>query len=335
MKNIQLFILLFFHITVFAQKETYDIVRYTPLKNWKKEINTTFTSYSRIDGGSWSQIAIYKSTASKGNIEEDSQSEWNNIVLSARPVQQEEKTKAESAEGWSVMSRSGVWQHNGVNVASILTTYSNGKVCLSILCNATAQPYLKDFQKLISSVKLDATTNTATVNNSASSSIIGLWTKSITETDGYLNGLPMTRGGYMRKEYLFHADGTYEYRAKNWSTTIKHILFIRETGTYSVNGNQLTITPRQGKGEWWSKANNDRTEGWGSFQEKAPYPLEKAAYTFEIRYLSGMGENYLILISEKETARDGKQSNRTNVPHEFNYSRTDTNKSLIDNPPSK
>ncbi|GAB3431066.1 hypothetical protein GCM10027516_39250 [Niabella aquatica] len=315
---------------VCAQKETYDIVSYTPPAGWKKENNSTAVVYSRIDGGSWAQFGIYQSTASKGSIEEDAEHEWNAIVLALHVVEKEEKTTAETAEGWSVMSRSGVWQYNGANVATILTTYSNGKTCVSILCNATAQPYLKDFQKLIASITLAyALKNTTTANVAIGiSTIKGLWANNQNETFGYMSG------GYFRREYLFNADGTYQYRAKHWSNVIKDIQFIRETGTYTINGNQLTLVPRQATGEWWSKAKSGRTNEWGSYQKAYQHPLEKTTYTFEIKNLSGMENTYLILKTNKPTARDSKQSNQGNA-NEFNYSSTPIGKSLIDNPPGK
>lgn len=322
-------------MTTPAQTKSYDIASYAAPKNWKEEKNDGYIAYSKTDGGSWAQIAIYKSTASKGSIEEDAQTEWDAIVLVLHAVENEEQNKAENKGGWMVMSRSGVWQYNGTNVATMLTTYSNGTTSISILCNATAKPYLQDYQKMIASVKLTATTKKqpATKTTANNASVTGLWTYNFNETSGYSNGMPLTSGGYFKKEYLFKADGTYQYRAKNWSVFVKDILFVNETGTYTVNGNQLTITPVKGSGQWWAKAASGRTEGWGRYQKASDHPLEKITYTYEIKYLSGMEQNYLILKANKSTARDGSQSAQNKALHEFNYSRQDNGKSLIDNPP--
>jgi hypothetical protein len=315
-----------------AQKKSYDIVSYTSPDNWKEEITDSYISYSKIDGGSWAQIAIYKSTVSKGSIEEDSQNEWNAVVLALHPVENEEKGQAQTAEGWSVVSRSGVWKYNGTNIGTILTTFSNGITCVSILCNATAQPYLKDYQKFISTVTLNAgkgisrSTNTISANNS----IAGLWEHNVSERSGYISG------GYFRKEYTFNTDGTYEYRAKNWSVFAKDILFVRETGNYTVNGNQLTIVPKKGAGQWWSKAASGKSEGsWGSYQKAADFKTEKTVYTFEIKQLSGMDKPTLTLISNKPTEREGRQNNNNNALQEFNYTRNTSGKSIIDNPPGQ
>lgn len=156
MKNLWLLLMLFpvFPHCTRAQ-EKYDMVQYAAPGGWKKEDQNFVRIYSRIDGGSWAQIAIYKSTASKGSIESDMQSEWENIVLSQHTVQDEEKTAPQQVDGWTIASRSGTWQYNGATVATILTTYSNNKRCVSILCNVTAQPYFSNYQDLLGSIKLD------------------------------------------------------------------------------------------------------------------------------------------------------------------------------------
>lgn len=147
-----------------AQSETYDIATYEAPAGWKKEIRNSSVYFSKVDGGSWAQLLIYQHTASKGNIEADFQVEWDTLV--AKPfsiTDAPETTPPSTADGWAVMAGSGVWKFNDANVASMLTTYSNQKVRLSILCNATAKPYLEDYKKLISSLHLsvkDAAVNT-------------------------------------------------------------------------------------------------------------------------------------------------------------------------------
>jgi len=155
-------------LAVPAQQTTYDLVTYSPLpgSGWKKESGQNFITYSRMDGGSWCQITIYKNAVSKGSIEEDSQVQWETLILSQHTLTGgEEKTVPATSDGWQVMSRSGIWQHNGANVLSILTTYSNRSNCVNILCNATAQPYLATFQQWIGGIRLGKG-NTVPQNNS-------------------------------------------------------------------------------------------------------------------------------------------------------------------------
>jgi hypothetical protein len=153
MKRIVYFLLLLAGTGVSnAQKQTYDITTFTAPSGWKAEPRENLILFSRVDGGSWAQIGLYKSTASKGNVEDDTISEWQTLVASQHSMSQEESTKPESGDGWEVMSKSGVWKFNGSNVATILTTYSNRQVCFSVLLNATAKPYLKMYQDFIATL---------------------------------------------------------------------------------------------------------------------------------------------------------------------------------------
>lgn len=135
-----------------AQTQTYDMATFTAPSGWKAEPKENLMLFSRIDGGSWAQIGIYKSTVSKGSVENDAISEWQTLVASQHTMSQEESTKPASGDGWEIMSKSGVWQFNGSNVATILTTYSNKQVCFSVLLNATAKPYLKMYQDFIATL---------------------------------------------------------------------------------------------------------------------------------------------------------------------------------------
>jgi hypothetical protein len=332
-------LLLLNSIMSYAQKTTYDIASYIAPAGWTPKEGTGVMSYSKVDGNSWAQIAVYQHRTSEGDIQKDFDKDWQEVVVSvAKGISAPEKSAPQTAEGWIVMSGAGVWQFNGASVASMLTVYSNSKVCVSVLCNATAEPYLKDYQTFIGSFNLDAGSLPATTNNvpTASdnppvntdhSSIIGLWCDYTNETSGYVNGTPMYTAGYFRKEYAFNADGTYVYRVKDWLTSMKDILFIYETGTYSISGNQLTITPQQGKGEWWGKQGSS-TKEWGGLIKTSEYNLEKVTYAFEIKYYSGSQTTSLILRPGKATAREGDVTHQS----EFHYSLR-TLQSLIDTPP--
>lgn len=339
-------------LMVNAQKESFDIVSYMPPQGWNKDSKDDYVSYSRIDGASWSQIAVYKSRHSSGSIEDDAQKDWQEIVLNAHTVEQEDRTQPQSAEGWQVISRSGVWQYNGANVATLLTTYSNGKQYVSVLWNGTAQPYMQNIKDFIASIDLDVSTvqadqnimnnseqnssmqttdNNTTANaTETASAVVGLWTDYILETTGYsINGMPQYTAGYLRKEYAFYPDGTYIFRNKQWLTKTKDITFIYESGTYSVNGNQLTIIPKIGKAGFWGKTSSSKE--WGSLVKMSNHKLEKTIYVVQLISDPTYG-NSIVLKSTKPTERDGGKFNAPNEPFEFRYSLRE-NGSSIDNPP--
>lgn len=315
------------------QKQVYDIATYDAPAGWTSKEGEGYMSYSKTDGDNFGQIAVYKHRTSEGKIEADFDKDWKELVENSKTISDQEKTKPETSNGWTVMTGSGLWKYNGANVASILTVYSNGKVCVSVLCNMTAQPYLKDLQALLASLTLDASKVTEPPSSSKSkNSVVGLWVNYTLESYGYSNGAPQLTAGYFRREYLIKADGTYVFRAKDWSVFAKDILFVYETGTWKVDGDKITITPMQGKGGWWAKAASGRTTEWGSLRKASDYKAESVTYSFEFHYYSGTKETSLILRNPKATQRDRGTSGEGKV-NEWSYSPRPLDKSLIDNPP--
>jgi len=309
------------------QKEVFDIATFEAPKDWKVEKRDDVISYSKIDGDNWAQIAIYRHRGSRGDVKEDFKQDWKELVAKGRTVSEPEVTEPASAEGWTVMSGTGLWKFNDVNVASILTVYSNKNASIAVLCNLTAQPYLQDLQGLLGSLSLDPGKTVA--NPSASADIPGLWVYYLNETSGMINGVVQYTAGYFRREYQFNKNGTYVYRAKDWSVLAENILFVYESGTWSATGTQLKITPKEGRGEWWSKAPGGRTVGWGKLQSKSSFKLQPITYTYELRKYEGRDQKQLILVGGMKTERDrGDENNGV-----FRSSYWPRDGSLIDNPP--
>ncbi len=114
---------------------------------------------------------------------------------------------------------------------------------------------------------------------------------------------------------------------------MKDIQFIYESGTWVVNGTKLTLTPKQGKSEWWSKAASNRTNEWGKLVKAGDYKLEKQEYSFNIEYFSGSQDYTIVLKTNEPTQRDGGNFNAAGEPLEFRYTFRKEFGSLIDNPP--
>ena len=81
----------------------------------------------------------------------------------------------------------------------------------------------------------------------------------------------------------------------------RQILLVRQSGTYQVSGNNLTISPRTSVIEAWSK--NRGIDEWGTRLNSQPYLLEKATYQFTRHYFSGIQTWSLVLQSDKQTAK--------------------------------
>jgi len=150
-------------INTHAQKDSFDIIVYKPLKGWQKNDQKNVRTYSIIHKDkSWCQIAVYKSTSSKGSIDADFESEWNDLVVTPlHATGAPEKSAIEEADGWKIIAASGKFVFNDSNAAVFITTFSGYNRCVSIVATTSHQRYLQnilDFVETID-VKKPATQN--------------------------------------------------------------------------------------------------------------------------------------------------------------------------------
>ncbi|HLN73868.1 MAG TPA: hypothetical protein VK205_11275 [Prolixibacteraceae bacterium] len=176
MKTLLTLILNILVTAAIAQSETFDLTSYTlPSKQgeWKKEVKENLVSYTKTDNvkRTWCQIGIYRSTASKGSIEADFDSEWQLLIATPYNIQAEPKSGGiQEAEGWEVKVGSGTFSFNNSNAQAILAVMSGNDRVVSIVAINNSQDYMSQIKSLLESVSLakpdgnsEAEKNTSTV----------------------------------------------------------------------------------------------------------------------------------------------------------------------------
>jgi hypothetical protein len=335
MKYLKVFFLLslvlMMSCTSFAQKQTFDVVSFAFPKGWQQQKSEAGIQLSITDKkkGVYGIAVITKAKASSAPANENFNNDWDKLVKGAVTVDTAPSISDMGIEtGWScVTGQVNYVDGNNKGLATLITATGYGQTASVVIMTNTSK-YQQEILAFVNSLELAKLAQVpATTNASAKSSVVGLWCDNHLETSGYSNGFAQYTAGYFRREYLFKADGTYVFRLKNWSTLMKEILFNYESGTYTIQGNQLTIIPNQGRGEWWSKKDNNASL-WGSRSKTSDYKLERMNYTFEIKYYSGTANYSLILYDIKNTVRDD-----TYNQNGFSYAQSRTGKSIIDNLP--
>ncbi|HEU4470928.1 MAG TPA: hypothetical protein VFR58_07595 [Flavisolibacter sp.] len=164
MKTAYIFLLLFFCMKISAQQQSYDVFTFTPPKGWKKtaEQNSLHFSISENTKGTWSQIGMIKSTASKGSLDADFQSEWKDLVVkpygeygvSDQPLSQDTQT----VYGWRVCTGLGKFVFNKDTAAILLNTFSDGQRCASFIIMSNTVDYGTVLDEFIASLHLSQPT---------------------------------------------------------------------------------------------------------------------------------------------------------------------------------
>ena len=88
---------------------------------------------------------------------------------------------------------------------------------------------------------------------------------------------------------------------------------IEENGSFSVNGDSVTITPRTSKA---TLRNRD-----GVVQETRANPLEKVTYKWTTHFFEAIGETNLVLQPPSATSRDGVLDSM--FPNAYLYTQAD------------
>jgi hypothetical protein len=331
MKKIICLSILFISVAnTFAQKEVFDIVNYTPPNNWQKDVTENNTSYTFVNkkNNSWCRINIVKSTTSKGSIEQDFESEWQELVVkSYQPTEAPQLNEVQEADGWKIKAGGAKFTFNNSDAMAMLTTISGFNRCVSIVATTNSQEYLKDIETFLSSVDLqkpETVSTQTTVNNNDNNSVLGIWLANASDQSSWRvnNGVM----NYISRQYTFNANGTYSFISKAFDPLMDKILLGKENGTFQISGNSITVNPQKSVLEGWSK--KEGKDEWGKLLNTQNITLEKITYQFTKHYFSGIKEWSLVLQADKVTQRDGPFNGGTAFSNAWIYG-TPCNKCLI------
>jgi hypothetical protein len=171
-------------VTTFAQKETFDLITYTPPIGWGKEVKENVIGYSKSDKTkkSWCRISIYRSVKSKANIDQDFESEWQELIAIPYSVSEAARVnEVTKSDGWQIKGGGGDFSFNNSNAMALLTTIAGYGRTFSIVFLTNSEDYMPTLEDLIASIDLikpnttntTSNTNNAEINSSQSSAFNG------------------------------------------------------------------------------------------------------------------------------------------------------------------
>jgi len=154
---------------VIAQTENFDILTYTPPKDWKKNTKSGVVNYTTVNTatGGFCVLTIYASSASSGDAQKDFNNEWKELVETPYKAETNPKTETQTtADGWKVVTGAAPIKLDGNDVYIILTVASGFGKTMSIRTSLNDPSYTAQVDALFETMKLDKT-KTATVNSNA------------------------------------------------------------------------------------------------------------------------------------------------------------------------
>ncbi len=152
----------------FSQTEIFDIVTYTPPKDWKKDEKPGVVNYTHVNtaAGTFCVLTIYASTASMGDAQKDFKKEWNELVVTPYKAGANPQTETQTtADGWKAVTGAAPIKLDGSDVYILLTVLSGFEKTVSIRCSMNDQSYSTQIDALFETMELDKTKTTAVNNN--------------------------------------------------------------------------------------------------------------------------------------------------------------------------
>lgn len=322
-------LVLVMNCTSFAQQQTFDVVAFDLPRGWQQQQNEAGIQLSVTDKktGAYAMAVIAKATVSTASASDSFNNNWLKLVkgsvqVNGDPVVQEPTTQ----NGWDVIA-GGANYTDGRNtgMATLLTATGGGQT-VSVVVMTNTKQYQKELLAFINALQLskasESITNSSLPETTQSDSKVNsplagkIWEG--TTSEKFTGAGVMTghyTGGFSTTQYTFNANGTYRFvnvRVSHYTDT-KTLEY--ETGTWLVNGNQLTINPTRGQNEEWNKVgktsngNSDVTnrtinEAWGKKMKTITRKLEQYTYTFSIG--KNGDQNALILQCNSYTEREGE-----------------------------
>ncbi len=245
MKKATIFLFVLYAIVAKTNAQTtYDVFTYTEPKGYKKEVKTDFISYTKADSktGTYCIISLYAQNPSTGDLVKDFDNDWATLVKPLGVTAAPQKDNSDDITGWKTYSGAANFEFGGGTSMVLLTTAKKDNANIAILIVTNAQAMLKDADLFLDKLKLSKpivkTTEVENTNvNLKASSVIGEW---------YLSD------GNAKITLLFGANGQYDQGSlvdRRIISNLYETTTIKGKGTYSINGNTLTLTSASGSKE--------------------------------------------------------------------------------------
>src|SRR5450631_3427723 len=143
-----------------GQTETFDIIHYTPPKDFKKTSKEGVMTYTNANtaAGSFCVIAIYASGVSDGDEQKDFTNEWQDLVVTPFKTGTNPKTETQmNPDGWKAVGAAVPVKLDGNSFTVLLTVFSGFGKKVSILSYLNDHVYAAQIDALLENLKLDKT----------------------------------------------------------------------------------------------------------------------------------------------------------------------------------
>lgn len=308
--------------------ETFDVATFKSPNGWQKQAGQSSIQFSISNEADYCLITLFKSIPGIGDSKENFNAAWGTIVEEAVTVSTAPQMAAPSIEnGWEIQTGYAPFEKDGVKSIAMLVTASGFGKMMNALILTNTQSYESAIGAFLGSIELktlEVALQPQAEAGSDVSAIVGAWGMTTSDQSSFAvnNGIQ----GYIKRQYNFNTNGTYVFMVKTFAFTSSQLLFTRETGTYKLTGDNLTIVPEKGSIQAWTKGTVtggdgkvSQTDNWGELVKTQPSKLETVTYQVSKEYFSGIDEWQLLMRTATPTQREGPFVGSSAFPNSYFY----------------
>jgi hypothetical protein len=266
-----------------AHADTFGGWQYTAPAGYEVETTADHVAFTKVTGPTFCEIAVFEARALDGPVRAARAYEWHNVVGHQFDATVLRRTTMQTKQGVNVAATTArLVAAGGTEYAAVHFAVMPPGMIGSVLLISTTRASLKGCQPVATSVvrslAIDWSSPRFTDPEARPQTPEGRWAVT----------------GPTSREYRFAADGSYRFHSEASGGNRDRV--IDETGTFTLLGNQLSLTP---------KAATSVLIDRGVARPASRLPLETTTYTWGKRYLPGTNEWQLVLKPKTATARDG------------------------------
>jgi hypothetical protein len=292
-------------LSLFAQApETFDIATFRVPRGWNKQPEQYAVRLSTSAGDDFCLITLFKALSSLGALKTNFQASWETIVKDAvTPTSDPQLSPIENKDGWEILSGFAPFEKDGSKGVAVLVTATGFGQMVNVMILTNTQAYEKDIAAFLASITLKkpavvAPPQTTPTNSGSQPSLTGNFWKMGAVRQGILGQSGLSTGTFA-KIYQFFPNGTYKFSREDMQLAAPKYYLESEEGTYTVNGNTITITSKK------SSYSQHRLTKQEPPIKSGNLALSTVQYRYEFWLYDGNWRLLLSPVDGNETKRDG------------------------------
>lgn len=291
---------------------TVELTTFAPPSGWKHVEQKLSSEYSAVDNeaGAAASIVVMRTFPGVSDARANFDKAWANFITAVLPdAPAPTIAPAARRDGWKLVRGTTTYTFEGRAATTTLLAASRGASFVVVLATTVGTTYQKDVDRFFTTLRFAAPTARAApapapeTPRTSSSELLGGW--------GFSTGGAMGTGPYAawlsdRREYAFDGRGGYTFLRRHNVDRDADTSLIRERGTYTLEGDVLTLTPTKSEREIWSKVRSGANAGaYERLLRREKVALEKTAYRVAYALYPDTQVPTLMLTSSNPTQRDG------------------------------